>query len=78
MAKIKGAVVVNEQRCKGCNLCVVSCPTKTLSLQPQEVNHKGYHFAYMENPDNCIGCTNCGVVCPDGCITVYRVKIDNK
>ncbi|MCD8267173.1 MAG: 4Fe-4S binding protein, partial [Parabacteroides sp.] len=23
MAKIKGAVVVNQERCKGCNLCVV-------------------------------------------------------
>ncbi|MDE7096941.1 MAG: 4Fe-4S binding protein, partial [Muribaculaceae bacterium] len=34
MAKIQGAVTVNEQRCKGCNLCVVACPTDTLSLQP--------------------------------------------
>ncbi|WP_081964510.1 MULTISPECIES: 4Fe-4S binding protein [Porphyromonas] len=76
MAKIKGAVVVNEQRCKGCNLCVVSCPTSTLSLQPHEVNSKGYHYAYMENPDNCIGCSNCGLVCPDGCITVYRMKVE--
>lgn len=75
MAKIRGAVVVNEQRCKGCNLCVVACPTDTLALQPHEVNNKGYHYAYMENPDSCIGCSNCGLVCPDGCITVYRVKV---
>ena len=27
MAKIKGAVVVNTERCKGCNLCVVACPS---------------------------------------------------
>ena len=26
MAKIKGAVVVNNERCKGCELCVVACP----------------------------------------------------
>ena len=70
MAKIKGAVVVNNERCKGCELCVVACP-----LQPKEVNDKGYHYAYMKNPDNCIGCASCGYVCPDGCITVYKVKL---
>ena len=25
MANIKGAVVVNKERCKGCELCVVAC-----------------------------------------------------
>ena len=28
MAKIKGAIVVDTERCKGCNLCVVACPLK--------------------------------------------------
>ncbi|MDO4844379.1 MAG: 4Fe-4S binding protein, partial [Bacteroidales bacterium] len=26
MAKMKGATVVDTERCKGCNLCVVACP----------------------------------------------------
>jgi 2-oxoglutarate ferredoxin oxidoreductase subunit delta len=42
----------------------------------KQVNGKGYHFAYAENPDNCTGCANCAVVCPDGVITVYRKKKD--
>ena len=75
MAKFQGAVVVNQQRCKGCNLCVVSCPTQAISLHPEEVNDKGYHYCYMSNPDVCIGCTNCGTVCPDGCIAVYKVTL---
>lgn len=73
MAKIQGAVVVNTERCKGCNLCVVACPTGVLSLQQKEVNNRGYHFAYMAQPDKCIGCQNCALVCPDACIEVYRV-----
>lgn len=73
MAKIQGAVVVNTERCKGCNLCVVACPTGVLSLQQKEVNNRGYHFAYMAQPDKCIGCQSCALVCPDACIEVYRV-----
>ncbi|HOG19825.1 MAG TPA: 4Fe-4S binding protein [Salinivirgaceae bacterium] len=74
MAKIRGAVVVDKERCKGCSVCVVTCPTKTLALA-REVNSKGYNFAYMENPDKCIGCANCAVVCPDSVITVYKVNL---
>ncbi len=76
MAKIKGAIVVNTERCKGCNLCVVACPTHVIALN-KEVNSKGYNYAYMKNPDDCIGCASCGWVCPDGCITVYKVKNEN-
>jgi len=76
MAKVIGTVVVNVERCKGCDLCVVSCPSDVLELQPKEVNSKGYHYVYMKNPEACIGCANCGYVCPDACLTVYRKKIN--
>ena len=51
MAKIHGAVVVNTERCKGCNLCVVACNFGVLDLQKKEVNNRGYHFAYMSAPE---------------------------
>jgi 2-oxoglutarate ferredoxin oxidoreductase subunit delta len=75
MAKIKGAIVIDIEKCKGCEVCVVSCPTDVIRLE-KKVNSKGYHFAYMEHPDNCTGCANCAVVCPDGVITVYRKKVE--
>jgi 2-oxoglutarate ferredoxin oxidoreductase subunit delta len=50
MAKVKGYVVVNSERCKGCNLCVVSCPTDVLELQPREVNNR-LPLRFMKNPD---------------------------
>ena len=74
MGKIKGAVVIDTERCKGCNLCVVACPTDTLTLSKLEVNHKGYAYCCAEHAENCIGCASCALVCPDGCITVYKYK----
>ncbi|MBN2165930.1 MAG: 4Fe-4S dicluster domain-containing protein [Marinilabiliaceae bacterium] len=73
MGKIRGAIVVDTAKCKGCSLCVEACPTKVIELS-REVNAKGFHFAYMAQPQECTGCTNCATVCPDSCITVYRLK----
>ncbi|MEI6853460.1 MAG: 4Fe-4S binding protein [Bacteroidota bacterium] len=73
MAKVKGAIVVDIERCKGCELCREPCPEDVIAMN-KGVNSKGYHFAMVTN-ENCTGCTNCAVVCPDGAITVYRVKV---
>ncbi len=74
MAKFRGAVVVDKEKCKGCDLCVVACPTKTLALA-KEVNGKGYHYSEMVNPEACIGCASCALVCPDSVITVYKMNV---
>jgi 2-oxoglutarate ferredoxin oxidoreductase subunit delta len=73
MARVQGAIVVDTERCKGCEVCIGACPTNVIELA-QDVNGKGYHFAYMAQPEACTGCSNCAVVCPDGVITVYRMK----
>lgn len=75
MAKIQGAVQVDSERCKGCELCVHTCAQKVLGMT-EKVNSKGYRYAFMANPQACTGCTNCGIICPDGAISVYRVKVE--
>lgn len=75
MAKIKGTIVVDTERCKGCEVCVVACPFDVLALA-DEVNSKGYHYSKMQNPDECTGCASCAMVCPDSVITVYRQKAE--
>ena len=60
MAKFQGAVVVNKDRCKGCQLCVVACPAKVLAMSKQ-VNAKGYNYAIMANEEACVGCASCGI-----------------
>ena len=71
---MKGVIVVNTDRCKGCSLCVVACPKNVIALSAKAVNVHGYRYAEAVLPDECIGCASCGIVCPDGCITVYRKK----
>jgi len=77
MAKVRGAIVIDTERCKGCDLCVVACPTDVIKLH-EIVNSKGYHPAYPAVHDACIACNNCALVCPDMCITVYRLRPEKK
>lgn len=74
MAKVKGAIVIDKDRCKGCEVCTTACPMNVIRMSTQ-VNIKGYFYAEPYQ-DTCIGCMNCAIVCPDGVITVYAKKIE--
>ena len=75
MAKFKGEIVIDIEKCKGCHVCIPACAPACIGASPK-VNAKGYNYAVMEKPDACIGCANCAIVCPDAVITVYKAKID--
>ena len=72
MAGVRGTVTIDIETCKGCELCIDSCPQESLALS-KEINAIGYHYAVLVK-DNCTGCVNCALVCPDAVITVYRTK----
>lgn len=74
MARVRGAIVVDIEKCKGCQVCRANCPQQVIGMA-KSVNKKGYYYAYMEHPEACTGCSNCGIICPDGVITVYRTKV---
>ena len=73
MAKVKGDIVIDIEKCKGCEVCIAACPNDVIAMA-ENVNGKGYHYAESIN-EECIGCANCAIVCPDGVITVYKIKI---
>ncbi len=67
--KKKFRVVIDRERCKGCELCVPLCPRHLLALAP-ELNARGIHPVSAERPDTCIGCLKCARMCPDAAITI--------
>ncbi|MCQ2203109.1 MAG: 4Fe-4S binding protein [Bacteroidales bacterium] len=70
----QGNVNIDNNRCKGCGLCVATCPAKTLQLS-NNVNTRGYNFSQQLRPNRCIGCASCALICPDACITVFRTGL---
>jgi len=71
---VKGTVVIDRDRCKGCSLCVTFCPQHVLSIDKTTLNAKGYHPALLSG-DGCTGCNNCALICPDVCFTVFREPV---
>jgi len=67
----KGAVEVDKLRCKGCGICLETCPQKILSLS-KDPNPKGYYYAVHAAPENCTGCAMCAQMCPDVAVRVWR------
>ncbi len=47
--------VYDESKCIECNLCVTSCPTGAITIQPVNINHL-----------DCTACGKCISVCPQG------------
>lgn len=68
----RGWVFIEEERCKGCGLCVDACPQGCLALNTERFNSKGYSPVHLVNPDDCTGCAVCAIICPDVVFTVYR------
>lgn len=63
---------IDEEICKGCALCVNSCPKKIIRISDETINSKGYYVAEVFDKEKCTGCTSCALVCPDVAITVER------
>lgn len=63
---------IDEERCKGCGLCVRACPKNILQLSKTKLNAKGYHPAEMTDIDACIACASCARTCPDVVIHIEK------
>ena len=69
---LKGRIVIDMERCKGCELCASVCPHVAIHMAGT-FNVKGYRPAqWLDVNHACTGCAACAVICPDTAIRVYR------
>ncbi len=66
-------VVIDAERCKGCELCVHFCPPRVLAISLR-LNSRGFYPAVLLDDARCTSCTACALVCPDMAITVYKTE----
>lgn len=64
-------VIINEERCKSCGLCVSVCPKQVLRISDR-ISSKGYHPAELFDNEGCISCGFCYLICPDMAIQEVR------
>lgn len=63
-------IVIREDRCKGCGLCVRICPTRVIEIG-KKLNAQGF-YAAMYTGGKCTACKSCALICPDICIEVFK------
>jgi 2-oxoglutarate ferredoxin oxidoreductase subunit delta len=68
--KMAGMIVIDAERCKGCGLCVIVCPKKTIVIS--EVSNKNGYFPAQTDNGGCTGCAACAIICPEGIIEVLQ------
>jgi NAD-dependent dihydropyrimidine dehydrogenase PreA subunit len=70
-------VIIQSEECKGCRLCVESCPNECLVIG-SNINKIGYQYAEFRS-EKCTACGVCYYICPElGAITVYKDENETK
>ncbi|MCL2556426.1 MAG: 4Fe-4S binding protein [Firmicutes bacterium] len=59
-------LIIKEDWCKGCAICVAFCPKKVLDIKKEK--------ATIVNEEACIYCSLCEIRCPDYAIYIEGGK----
>jgi len=63
--KKHGMPIIDKEKCTGCGLCAMDCPTKALTISPNGERDK-YQLLFRE--DACDACGICEKSCPENCL----------
>ncbi len=66
-------VTIDEQWCKGCELCVKVCPKGVIEMS-KKLSTRGIRPAVVVEGSECIKCQACVLICPDTAITITETK----
>lgn len=68
-------IVVSEELCKGCGICIALCPLKVL-VKSDKLSPRGVYPPVSTGGNKCTGCRMCEYYCPD--FAVYVVTEEKK
>ncbi len=71
MGKITGKIIIDRERCKGCELCITVCPKGILAID-ETINSYGFTPVILRNSGQCNACAQCAEICPDIAIEVFK------
>jgi 2-oxoglutarate ferredoxin oxidoreductase subunit delta len=69
----RGRPEIDEQMCKGCELCIDACPENVLFMS-EKTNAQGVAYAEFETDGICTACQSCAIMCPDSAIRIYKYE----
>jgi len=64
-------VEIDEDLCKGCEICSDFCPKGVLGLS-DVINKKGYYLPKTVKKNKCTGCRLCELMCPELAILISK------
>ena len=67
----RGTVVIELERCKGCDLCIDACPPRVLEMTVHDLNEQGFRYPQLVS-EGCTACRACAQICPDFVFQVYK------
>ena len=62
-------IIINEDWCKGCNICIDRCPVNALE-KSEQLNRRGVYPPRLKKDNTCNYCRLCELLCPDLALTV--------
>lgn len=67
-------IVIDDDKCKACYLCVKECPKNLIRVSENKTNSLGNNIVeFCDSQNSCLGCAMCATRCPSLAIKeVYR------
>jgi NAD-dependent dihydropyrimidine dehydrogenase PreA subunit len=64
--KKHGMPIIDREKCTGCGLCTIDCPTKALVISQLTEKEEAFQILFLQ--ETCNACGVCEKSCPENCL----------